>query len=134
MLENYVANSNPDLIEFFISTLRMVPLTMPFWWLFRSKNLDYDDLLLMNPLIRLKRDWYYLTSKDYWRVELTQPEYFNLKDALIVNGYITFYEQGGPVLREDDYDHLAGHKQWFKSLTGHEWDPTSLYHFGKVIN
>ena len=68
---------------------------------------ELDNILLLNPFVRLRREIQYLktsvtrkTPEDaYWEVELDTPEFFNLKDALVVNGFVWFYEQGGPVLK-----------------------------------
>ena len=71
-------------------------------------QLDYEDALLSNPIVRLLRDWHYWWHDNYWRAELAQSEYFNLKDAMVVDNHLIFYEQGGPVLKSKcGYDHLV---------------------------
>lgn len=100
----------------------------PIRWVLYTSQLDYEDALLSNPIVRLLRDWHYWWHDDYWRAELAQSEYFNLKDAMVVDNHLIFYEQGGPVLKSKcGYDHLGAHRRWFRQITDHEWHPSYLY-------
>ena len=101
------------------------------------KSTSYD-LFAFDPRALLRRDFAYLLNyygdeSDYWKCELSQPEFFNLKDALVVDNCFYFYEQGGPVLKPSTgYDHLTGHRAWFTEITGQEWSPDNFYRFGKT--
>ena len=47
-----------------------------------------------------------------------------------MDGYIYFYDQGGPVLNNnlsDEYDHLEAHKDWFRSIHKCEWNSQGNY-------
>ena len=113
--------------------------TVPLCWqiLYHSKATTYD-LCAADPRALLRRDWNYLLNyagdeSDYWKCELSQPEFFNLKDALVIDNCVYFYEQGGPVLKPSTgYDHLTGHRAWFTEITGQEWSPDKFYRFGKT--
>ena len=74
-------------------------------------------------------------SLRYWAAEFDRAEWFNLNDVYTKDGYIYFYDQGGPVLNAaltEEYDHLQGHRDWFKSLHQTEWNQEGDYTYRNI--
>ena len=65
------------------------------------------------------------TDKSYQVENLVERVPFD--QCFKANGYLYFYDKGGPVLNKWAYNHYEGHKDWFRAATGKNWDSKGKY-------